>query len=100
DPRQEVGTARLEAVEDADVRDNYRVLLGFLARLSRAESVESCYLGIFSGDVAVPPLFIDQLAQIIVRGILDGCDDPLEPRAAELFFRAHHRAVVGARLLL
>ena len=88
DPRREVGSASLEGVEDADARDNYRIVLAFLGRLKRAASVESCYLEIFSGgDVAVPPLFIDQLAQIIVRNVLEGCEDPLEPRAAELFFR-------------
>src|SRR2546427_12779140 len=57
-------------------------------RLKRAASLESSYLEIFSGgDVAVPPLFIDQLVQIIVRNILEGCEDALEPRAGEVFFR-------------
>jgi hypothetical protein len=87
DPRREVGAQALERIEDTDVRDNYRVLLAFFERLKRASCLESCYLEIFSGAVSVPPLFIDQLAQIIVRNILDGCEDPLEPRAAELFYR-------------
>jgi len=88
DPRREVDAQELESVEDADARDNYRILLSFLGRLKRAASLESCYVEIFSGGgVAVPPLFIDQLAQIIVRSILEGCEDALEPRAAELFFR-------------
>ena len=88
DPRRGVGQVELGGVEDADARDNYRILLAFLSRLTRAESLESCYLQIFAGgDVAVPPLFVDQLAQIIVRSVLQGCEDPLEPRAAELFFR-------------
>src|SRR2546427_8823023 len=88
EPRRDPPATALESVEDADARDNYRVLLAFLGRLKRAASLESCYLEIFSGgEVAVPPLFIDQLAQIIVRGILEGCDDALEPRAGELFFR-------------
>ncbi len=88
DPRRDPAASALETIEDADARDNYRVLLAFLERLKRAACLESCYLEIFSGgNVSVPPLFIDQLAQIIVRGILEGCDDPLEPRAGELFFR-------------
>src|SRR5712691_8110130 len=88
DPRQDPDASALALVEDADARDNYRVLLAFLGRLKRAASLESCYLEIFSGgEVAAPPLFIDQLAQIIVRSILEGCDDALEPRAGELFFR-------------
>jgi hypothetical protein len=100
-PRQDVAAARLEGVEDADARDNYRVLLAFLSRLKRAESLESGYVGIFSGgDVAVPPLFIDQLAQIIVRSILDGCEDPLEPRAAELFFREQKASADDGAVML
>jgi len=88
DPRREVPESELEGIEDGDARDNYRILLRFLSRLKRAASLESCYLGIFSGgDIAVPPLFIDQLAQIIVRNVLEGCEDALEPRAAEIFFR-------------
>jgi len=88
DPRRDPPPPALEAIEDADARDNYRVVLAFLGRLKRAASLESCYMEIFSGgDVAVPPLFIDQLAQIIVRNILDGCEDALEPRAGEIFFR-------------
>jgi hypothetical protein len=87
DPRQKVDAQALERIEDTDARDNYRVLLAFFERLKRAACLESCYLEIFSGTVSVPPLFIDQLAQIIVRNILDGSEDPLELRAAELFFR-------------
>ncbi|HTF15780.1 MAG TPA: DUF6352 family protein [Burkholderiales bacterium] len=87
-PRRQPVAPALETIEDADARDNYRVVLAFLGRLKRAASLESCYMEIFSGgDVAVPPLFIDQLAQIIVRNILDGCEDALEPRAGEIFFR-------------
>ncbi|HET7765061.1 MAG TPA: DUF6352 family protein [Burkholderiales bacterium] len=101
DPRQEVAAARLDRVEDADARDNYRILLGFLSRLKRAESLESCYLGIFSaGVVAVPPLFIDQLTQIVVRNVLEGCQDPLEPRAAELFFREQKASTDDGAVML
>ena len=86
-PRRRVDAQALERIENADARDNYRVLLAFFDRLKRASCLEACYLEIFSGGVDVPPLFIDQLAQIIVRNALDGCEDPLEPRAAELFYR-------------
>jgi Family of unknown function (DUF6352) len=88
DPRREVAEAEIARIEDADARDNYRVLLSFLARLSRAPSLEACYSGIFAGgNVSVPPLFLDQLAQIVLRNVLDGCEDPLEARAAEIFYR-------------
>ena len=101
DPRREVAGPELQGIEDADARDNYRILLDFLARLKRAESLESCYLGIFSGgDVATPPLFIDQLAQIIVRSALEGCEDPLEARAAELFFREQKASTDDGAVML
>ena len=101
DPRQDVGAPALESIEDADARDNYRILLAFLGRLKRAASLESCYLGIFSGGgVAVPPLFIDQLAQIIVRSTLEGCEDALEPRAAELFFREQKASTDDGTVML
>ena len=101
DPRRDPPASALGAVEDADARDNYRVLLAFLGRLKRAASLESCYLEIFSGgEVAVPPLFIDQLAQIIVRGILEGCDDALEPRAGELFFREQKASTDDGAVML
>jgi hypothetical protein len=101
DPRRDPATSALETIEDADARDNYRVLLAFLGRLKRAASLESCYLEIFSGgDVGVPPLFIDQLAQIVVRNILEGCEDPLEPRAGELFFREQKASTDDGAVML
>jgi hypothetical protein len=40
-----------------------------------------------SGTGATPPLFLNQLVHLILRNALDGVDDPLVLRAAELFFR-------------
>src|SRR5258708_4921543 len=101
DPRRDPPASALDAVEDADARDNYGILLAFLGRLKHAASLESCYLEIFSGrEVAVPPLFIDQLAQIIVRNILDGCEDALEPRAGELFFREQKASTDAGAVIL
>lgn len=99
-PRRAVGEAELRALEDPDARDNYRVLLRFFDRLKASASVEAAYVGIFSGDVSVPPLFVDQLAQIVVRNILDGCDDALEARAAELFYREQKANAEGGVAML
>jgi hypothetical protein len=101
DPRRNVEAVALDRIEDPDARDNYRVLLAFFERLKRAACVESCYLEIFSGgSVSVPPLFIDQLAQIIVRSILDRCDNPLEPRAGEIFFREQKASTEEGAVML
>ena len=100
-PRSDPPASALDAVEDADARDNYGILLAFLGRLKHTASLEFCYLEIFSGgEVAVPPLFIDQLAQIIVRNILDGCDDALEPRAGEIFFREQKASTEDGAVML
>ena len=88
DPRRPVAQAEIEAIADEDARDNYRVLLRFRGRLLEAGTVEACYAALFRGDgIDVPPLFIDQLAHVILRNVLADRGDPLEVRCAELFFR-------------
>ena len=88
DPRRIVDADELAALADADARENYEVVLNFRDRLLAADSVESCYRGLFGpGAVPVPPLFVDHLAHVILRGILEDSDDPFRLRAAELFFR-------------
>jgi hypothetical protein len=87
DPRRRVTKAELDAVEDADARDNYRVVLRFRDRLLDAGTIEACYRGLFKAPVDLPPLFIEQMVHVILRNVLDGSDDPLRLRAAELLFR-------------
>src|SRR3546814_12320550 len=74
---------------DPDAIENYRVVLGFRERLLAAATLEDAYLQVFlePGGVTVPPLFVDQLAHVIARAMLEGEADPLRLRAAELLFR-------------
>jgi hypothetical protein len=100
-PRQAVAPSALDALADGDARDNYRLLLRFRDRLIAAGTVEACYAGLFGGDaIDVPPLFIDQLVHVILRNVLDGCEDPLQLRAAELFFREQKASLRDGQLLL
>jgi hypothetical protein len=100
-PRMPVEAAQLETVADTDARANYRILLDFRARLMAAPSLEACYSELFAGArVDVPPLFIDQLAQIILRNVLEDCADALEPRAAELFYREQKASLQDGIILL
>jgi hypothetical protein len=100
-PRRAVAAAELEAVADADARDNYRILLRFRDRLLAAGTLEACYAGLFQGQgVDVPPLFVEQLAHVILRSILEGCEDPLQARAAELFFREQKASLKDGHVLL
>lgn len=100
DPRRAVSEGELERVEEEDARDNYRVVLRFRDRLVAAGTVEGCYMGLFRGAVDVPPLFIDQLAHVILRNVLDAAEDPLRLRAAELFFREQKATVRDGHVLL
>jgi len=101
DPRRPVGVHEIDSVEDQDAALNYRVLLDFFARLLAAPSVEACYSALFSGSgVTIPPLFIDQLAQIILRNVLEGVENPIEARAGELFFREQKASVEGGTIVL
>ncbi len=88
DPRAAIDDRRIAALADSDARENYRVMLRFREHLLAAPSLETCYSRMFQDrDVTLPPLFIDQLVQVILRNILDGCDNGLIARAAELFYR-------------
>ena len=99
-PRRSVGEKELEAIEDADARDNYRVILKFRKKLLDAGTVEGCYRGLFKTGVDVPPMFVDQLVHVILRNALDGCDDPLRLRAAEIFFREQKATIQEGHVLL
>ena len=99
-PRCAVPSAEIDAIADEDARHNYGMLLRFRDRLLAAGSVEGCYMGLFKGEVDVPPLFIEQLAHVILRNILDGADDPLRLRAAELFWREQKATLQDGHVLL
>src|SRR5690606_37753256 len=99
EPRRPVAARELDALADADARDNYRILLRFRERLLAAGTLEACYAGLFAGDVDLPPIFVDQLAHAILRNVLDGCEDPLRLRAAELFFREQKATIKDGHVL-
>jgi len=100
-PRRAITEAELAQFEDADARDNYRILLAWRDRLLAAPSLEAAYLDIFrAGTVSVPPVFIDQLAQIIVHGMLEHTEEALQVRAAELFFRPQKVAIEEGAVML
>ncbi|MGQ0676401.1 MAG: DUF6352 family protein [Rhodospirillales bacterium] len=88
DPFMAVADDRVAAIADADARENYRVWLSFRDRLAGAGTVEDAYLGLFAGHVhGVPGLFVDQLAHVLARHVMEGTDSGIGARAAELLFR-------------
>ncbi len=93
-PRRTVSSEALAALADGDARENYGIWLRFRTRLLAANSLEAAYVGLFRGDgVDVPPLFVAQLTQILLRHILGETAAPMEARAAELLFRTQRIAV-------
>ena len=93
-PRRAVMPREVADIADADARENYRIWLRFRARLLAAGSLEAAYAGLFQGEgVDVPPQFVHQLTQVLLRHILGEGAPPLEARAAEMLFRTQKIAV-------
>src|SRR5215472_5995402 len=88
DPRRPVVAEEIAAIGDEDARENYRIWLRFRERLLASDDLESAYAGLFAGDgVDVPPMFVHQLTQVVLRHTLGETASALEARAAELLFR-------------
>ncbi len=105
EPRRAVAAAELEAIADPDVRENWRLFLRFRDRLLDAPNLQAAYVAIFadaqrSGRIDVPPLFVEQLAQIIVHHMLFDCEDGLMLRVAELWFRDQRVSLTEGRVVL
>ena len=100
DPRRPVSRQELDLLKDADAGENYEIVLRFRDRLLRAVTVEGCYMSLFKGTVDIPPLFIEQMAHVVLRNLLEGSDDPLRLRAAEIFFREQKATIQDGHVLL
>jgi hypothetical protein len=99
-PRLEVSKEQVLKIEDRDVQESYRILLGFRDRLLDAGTVEGAYMALFKGAIDVPPIFVDQLTHVILRNVLDGTEDALRARAAELFWREQKATIRDGHVLL
>lgn len=99
-PARPVTPGELGALQDGDARDNYTMFLGFRDALLAAGTLEGYYLSLFrSGVIDVPPLFVDLIAQAILRHVLDDATDPFEVRAAEMLFRSQRISVQDGHIL-
>lgn len=100
DPRFKVTESRLGELADPDARENYQIVLGFRDLLIEEKTLEAAYLKIFRTGVTVPPLFMDQMAHAILRGILEGQGDPMRARSAELLFRSQKVSIQDSGIML
>ena len=101
DPFAAVTEPELTAIADPDATHNYRMILRFRDHLARHQTIEAAYAALFDGRaIAIPPVFIDQMVHLVLRNILEGVEDPMRLRAAELFFREQAVTVGDEELLL
>jgi len=100
DPRRPVAASEIAAIADADARENWTLMIAFRDRLVGHKTVEAAYLDLVRrGMGETPPLFINQLVHVILRNLLDGCEDVFMLRAAELFFRPQRLSVHDGSLI-
>jgi hypothetical protein len=100
EPRLAVDGAAVDAIADADARENWRLMIAFRDALLDHGTIEAAYLALIRGGVGrTPPLFLSHLVHVILRNALDGCDDPFVLRAGELFFRQQRLAIHQGALI-
>jgi Family of unknown function (DUF6352) len=99
DPRQLIAPSRVAGILDTDARENWELLLAWRDHLVRHITLEAAYLDIVAHARRFPHIFINQLVQVILRNVLDDCDDAFVLRAAELFFRPQKLQVHDGSLL-
>lgn len=98
-PRRVVAPAEIAAITDGDARENWELVLSWRDHVLGHSTLEGAYLAMVREKQAFPPLFINQLVQLILRNLLDGCSDAFVLRAAEMFFRPQQLAVYEGSLL-
>jgi hypothetical protein len=99
DPRRPVAARQIAAIADEDARENWELMISWRDHLVRHTTLEAAYLSIVRYGRKFPHIFLDQLVQVILRNMLDGCDDAFVLRAAELFFRPQKLALYGGSLV-
>ena len=87
DPRRLVVPQQIAAIADEDARENWGFMISWRDHLARYPTLEAAYLAIVRQELNFPPLLLNQLVQVILRNVLDDCDDTWMLRAAEMFFR-------------
>ena len=112
DPLRPVRPQDLAALADADARENYAHFITLRSGLLQAGTLQAWLLAQWrSGDVRVPPLFIQLVVQTVLRGLLvrqhgaggieetQATPDAFAARAAEMLFRPQRVSSHEGRLL-
>ena len=82
-PRAVITATDIAEMADQDIQENYHVMINFRNYLINCNSIEKGYLDFFRNkqSIQIPPLFLNQLTQVILRNILN------ETHASPLFYR-------------
>ena len=109
EPRLSTDKINLKEIADSDTRDNYRIALAWRDYLLEHQYLEDAYRNLFIDDkgkpkdfagTGFPPIFADQLAHIIIRSLIDGTEDGLLARVAELWFREQRVSIQDGYVML
>ena len=98
-PRMPIESSQISAIVDVDARENWELMVAWRDFLVGHVTLEAAYLEIVRRGRKFPHLFINQLVQVILRNVLDDCDDAFMLRAAELFFRPQKLTLDGGALV-
>ena len=98
-PRAAVKSTEIAKIVDDDARENWETLLSWRDHLVEHRTLEAAYLALVRKGLRFPTLLVDQIVQVILRNVLDNCEDVFVLRAAELFFRPQKLAAYGGSLL-
>jgi hypothetical protein len=100
EPRRPIASSEIAAIADADARENWELMIAFRDGLLRHPTLEAAYLALVRGGLrGTPQLFVNQLVHVILRNILDACEDAFVLRAAELFFRPQRMTLHDGALI-
>ena len=99
DPWRPVAAREIDAIAEADARENWGYLIRLRDQLAGHDTLEASYTDLVRRNIALPPIFVDQLTHVILRNALDRCEDAYALRAAELFFRPQRLTVHEGALL-
>jgi len=98
-PRRPVTPSDVGAIADPDARENWSLMIGLRDLLVAHPTVEAAYLHLVRRGSDLPLLFLNQLVHVILRNVLDGCEDPFVLRAAEMFFRSQRLTTLDGSLI-
>jgi Family of unknown function (DUF6352) len=99
DPWRPVAAAEIDAIADADARENWRFMIALRDHIACHGTLEATYMALVRQRIQLPPILLDQLVHLILRNTLDQCDDAYIVRAAELFFRPQRITIYDGALL-